>query len=147
MYDGYKRRISDFDEMEDNRHQAEIEQLIAEEEDPRKRLHLIVLNRINLSLVANTNTVRSVSEKLEEHLENFEKRTREQDELVNKSKGAWKVMIYVLGFLQVVGIGLWTTVSDDLKFLHKSVAEISTEQARRAERIRFIEDHIQRYKK
>lgn len=142
MYDGYKRRISDFNEMEDNRHQAEIEQLIAEEEDPKKRLHLIVLNRINLSLVANTNTVKSVSEKLESHLENFEKKTREQDELVNKSKGAWKVMIYVLGFLQIVGIGMWTTVSDDLKFLHKSLAEIATEQAHRAERIRFLEDSI-----
>ena len=41
----------------------DIESLIAAEPDAKQRIYLIVLNNLNQSLVANTETIRSVSAK------------------------------------------------------------------------------------
>lgn len=147
MYDGFKRRIGDFDDMSSSRHQDDIEQLIAEEEDPRKRLYLIVMNRINLSLVANTQTIQKVSDKLEAHLESFEKRSKEQDAIVNKGKGAWRVIAVVLGFLQLGSVWLGSVIIDDMKRTHEDIKVIATEQARRDIRIKNVEDYVARHSK
>lgn len=147
MYDNFKRRASDFEDMENSRHQADIDQLIAEEEDPRKRLHLIVMNRINLSLVANTQTIKNVSDKLEAHLEAFERRSKEQDALVNKGKGAWRVIAVVLGILQVGSVWLGSVIIDDMKRTHEDIKSIATEQARRDVRIRYVEEYVARHQK
>jgi hypothetical protein len=147
MYDNFKRRANDFEEMENSRHQADIDKLIEEEDDPRKRLHLIVMNRINLSLVAHTQTIKAVSRKLEEHLEAFEKRSKDQDAMVNKGKGAWRIIAVVLGFLQVGSVWLGTMIIDDMKKTHEDIKVIATEQARRDIRIRYIEEYVAKHQK
>lgn len=147
MYDGFKRRQGDFDDIENGRHQADIDQLIAEEEDTKKRLHLIVLNRINLSLVANTQTIRVVSDKLEAHLEAFEARSKEQDAMVNKGKGAWKVAAIALGAIQAGSVWLGSVIIDDMKKTHDDIKVIATEQARRDVRISHVEEFVARHSK
>jgi len=78
----------------------EIEELLRDANDPKDRLMLIVLNRINNSLVSNSELTRTSSElnrqmaaRLEEHITSYE-------ENLNKGRGAWKVIAWVLGLLQ-----------------------------------------------
>ena len=130
------------EDLEDISHQAEIERLIAAEADPQARIHLMILNRINLSIVANTVVTKHVVMRLDEHITKFNTHAKEQDELVNKGKGAGWVLGGILAIAQVFGMGIWIAVRDDIKGLHDEVISISTEQARRAERLRFIEEAI-----
>lgn len=96
----------------------DIEHLIASEEDPKQRVYLIVLNNLNNSLVANTETIRSVSAKLDTHLTNFESYTKDKDAMLNKGKGAWKVAAWVLGVAQIIAGGVWMNFKSELTDLH-----------------------------
>lgn len=96
----------------------DIEHLIAAEPDPKQRVYLIVLNNLNNSLVANTDTIKSVSTKLDTHLTNFEQYTRDKDELLNKGRGAWKVAAWVLGIAQLAIGASWVSMRDEFAQLH-----------------------------
>ena len=133
------RRMED---LEDISHQAEIERLIAAEQDPQARIHLMILNRINLSIVANTVVTKHVVMRLDEHITKFNAHTKEQDEMVNKGKGAGWLFIKVMAVVQILGVGAGAMVMNDIKDLHSEVISIATEQARRAERLRFLEDIV-----
>lgn len=115
-----KRRIMDA-------YNFDIEHLIAEEPDPKQRVYLIVLNNLNNSLVANTDTIRSVSQKLDTHLTNFEQYTRDKDAMLNKGRGAWKVFAWVLGIVQILAGSIWLSVRDELVDLHAT--DMRIEQA------------------
>ena len=105
----------------------DIEHLIAAESDSKQRVYLIVLNNLNNSLVANTDTIRSVSQKLDTHLTNFETYTRDKDELLNKGRGAWKVAAWILGVVQVLAGSLWVNMRAELADLHAT--DMRIEQA------------------
>ncbi len=111
MDDLHKRRISD-------KLPHDIEQMIMQEDDPKQRAFLIVLNSINNSLIANTHTIQDVSDKLEQHLTNFETHAREEEAVMNKGRGAWKVAAWVVGVAQVVAVSLWVETRSDMKALH-----------------------------
>jgi hypothetical protein len=102
----------------------DIESLIAAEPDAKQRIYLIVLNNLNQSLVANTETIRSVSSKLDLHLTNFENYSKEKDALLNKGRGMWHVAAWIAAAAQVIGIGLWNSVRDDLANLHETDTKI-----------------------
>ena len=97
----------------------DIDTMIAGENDPQQRAFLIVLNSINNALVANTATIRDVSDKLETHLTNFDKHTKEGEELLNKGKGAWKVTAVVLGMVQFLVIAYFSQLHSDIAILQK----------------------------
>lgn len=82
----------------------DIESMIAAEDDSKQRAFLIVLNSINNSLVANTSTIRDISEKLETHLTNFDTHTQNEEATLNKGRGAWRVIAAVLAQLQAVNL-------------------------------------------
>lgn len=130
--------------MEDNdRTTKEIETLIMQEADPKQRAFLIVLNNINKSLLANTHTVRDVSMKLEEHLDNFAAHAAQEEALMNKGRGAWMIVAWVLGIVQVAGLGIWQTARSDLA----SIAEtVNANKAKFAEIMVRI-DHIEAARK
>lgn len=110
-----KRRSSD------RRPSADIEKMIMQEDDPKQRAFLIVLNSINNSLVANTETIRDVSDKLEAHLENFENHSRNEEAIMNKGRGAWKVAAWVIGVAQIAGVFVWTQAREEVKEINSSL--------------------------
>jgi hypothetical protein len=102
----------------------DIESLIAEESDTKQRVYLIVLNNLNKSLVANTETILSVSQKLDTHLTNFETYTKDKDELLNKGRGMWKVAAWVLGVAQLVAGAGWMTIRGEMNRMHETDVRI-----------------------
>lgn len=141
----------------DRRQQEDIERLIADEEDPKARLQLMILNKINLALIANTNVTNSIRNDLDQHLEIFAKRSQEQDALLNKGRGAWWVVTSALVGAQVLFGALWMTIRDDIKNTNTKVEQaivkindVAMEQAKRSARLdgydKMIGNIIQRGK-
>ena len=97
----------------------EISELIKMENDPKNRAFLIILQNINLSLIANTTTVMEIDEQLKTHLVEFKTRASREDELLNKGKGAWRVVSYGLGLCQLIVIWLLLQAYGELRDLHK----------------------------
>lgn len=118
---------------------VDIDLMIMEEDDPKQRAFLIVLNNINKSLVANTETIRDVSDKLESHLENFEKHTQEEDAMRNKGIGMWKVAAWVIGIAQVVGLGIWQQAREELRDIHLALQKEQVQLGQLEARVLFVE--------
>lgn len=117
----------------------DIEQMIMSEDDPKQRAFLIVLNSINRSLIANTDTIRDVSNKLEEHLEHFETHTKAEEALVNKGRGAWWVAAWVIGGAQVIGLGIWAEARNEIKDIHLAMQKEQTMLMQLESRVLFVE--------
>jgi hypothetical protein len=113
------------DDMETTRRKTDsvtdISLMIANENDPKQRAFLIVLNSINLALEANTATVREISQKLEHLLDDFTNHVTEDERLVNQGRGAWKVVAWVIGIAQVMATGAWFTQRNEISDLNKAV--------------------------
>ena len=118
---------------------ADIESMILSEDDPKQRAFLIVLNSINNSLMANTDTIRDVSEKLENHLTHFEQHTKSEEAMLNKGRGAWKVIAWVIGVVQIIGLGIWTDVRGDLQNISETTAEAKIKLFQMDSRISTLE--------
>jgi hypothetical protein len=116
-----------------------IEDLIASENDPKQRSFLIVLNSINNSLLANTETIRDISQKLDEHLTNFEKHTAAESELINKGKGAWTVAAWVLGAAQVAVLAGCGYVANRLESIETRIHAGQTVDAQIWDRLSTLE--------
>lgn len=134
MADSPHRRV-----MDRITNMADIEQMILNEDDPKQRAFLIVLNSINNSLIANTDTIRDVSEKLENHLTNFEEYTKTEEAMLNKGRGAWKVITWVISVVQIIGLGIWTDVRGDLQNISETAAEAKIKLIQMDSRISTLE--------
>lgn len=117
----------------------DIDQLIMQEDDPKQRAFLIVLNSINNSLIANTETIKDVSEKLDTHLTSYEKHVEQEDALLNKGRGAWKVMAWVISGVQVIGLGIWTMAREEIKEIHVMLQQEQKQLAQLESRVLFVE--------
>ena len=115
-----KRRSTDLSEYD------EIGELIKQENDPKTRAILMVLQSINLSLIANTQAVNDTDAQLKEHLVEFRTRTKDNDELMNKGKGMWRVISAIFVMAQAFLVWLMLQSLDELKGLHKADQELST---------------------
>lgn len=116
MSDHPHRRASDANPFD-------IEKMIAQENDAKTRASLIVLNNINLSLMANTQMITEVAGKLDAHLEHYETHTRDEAKLFNRGIGAWKVMAWVLGVAQLALIAGVGYLVGDLKDIHTELRD------------------------
>jgi len=117
----------------------DIDQLIMQEDDPKQRAFLIVLNSINNSLIANTETIKDVSEKLDAHLTNYENHVEQEDALLNKGRGAWKVMAWVISGVQVIGLGIWAMAREEIKEIHVMMQQEQKQLAQLESRVLFVE--------
>lgn len=111
-------------------HPFDIDTMIAAEDDPKARTHLIILSSLHNALVANTSAALEIKRSLDEHLTNFEKQTEEHRALMNQGRGAAKVMVWVLGGLQAVVTAALIALSADLKSIHDAVSEAKTVDVR-----------------
>lgn len=112
----------------------EINDMIAQENDPKVRLQLMVLQNINASLIANTKTVNDIDKQLTEHLREYVSRTQIEEAFINKGLGAWKIIAWVGGIAQAIILALIVNVSSELKALHIYDSILS-------ERITIVEQH------
>lgn len=117
----------------------DIDQLIMQEDDPKQRAFLIVLNSINNSLIANTETIKDVSEKLDAHLTSYENHVEQEDALLNKGRGAWKVMAWVISGVQVIGLGIWAMAREEIKEIHVMMQAEQKQLAQLESRVLFVE--------
>lgn len=126
------RRISD------NR-VGEIESLISEENDPKQRAFLIILNSINASMMANTSATSQVAEKLDSHMSLFEKKAEADAKLLNQGRGAWRVLAWVLGTAQAVILGIAAYVFSDIQQVHTELNQIALTAAKTDARLGLLE--------
>jgi len=117
----------------------DIDQLIMQEDDPKQRAFLIVLNSINNSLIANTETIKDVSEKLDAHLTSYENHVEQEEALLNRGRGAWKVMAWVISGVQVIGLGIWAMAREEIKEIHVMLQAEQKQLAQLESRVLFVE--------
>ena len=79
---------------------TEIDDLIKSENDPKTRAILLVLQNINVSLMANTQAVNDTDTQLKAHMVEVAKRTEENNALLNKGRGMWNVISVCLAIVQ-----------------------------------------------
>ena len=108
--------------MNMNKRADEIESLIGEENDPKQRAFLIILNSINNTLVASAGLIKDVSVKLEGHLVKYDDRTTADDALLNKGKGIWVVAAWALGLVQVAAVAFVLQLKADISSLTEIAA-------------------------
>jgi hypothetical protein len=96
----------------------EIGDLIRQEDDPKNRAFLIILQNINLSLIANTQTINDMDAQLRKHLSEFSKHTQQDAELLNKGRGAWRVLSSVLVAVQMILGWMILETYTEIKSLH-----------------------------
>ena len=125
-----------------NKRSDEIEAMIGDENDPKQRAFLIILNSINNTLVASAGLIKEVSTKLEGHLVKYDDRTTADDALLNKGKGVWIVAAWALGLLQVAAVAFFLQLKDDISTLHEFAAFNKNTNATQQAEIKVIADSL-----
>jgi hypothetical protein len=97
---------------------TEIDDLIKQENDPKTRAILLVLQNINVSLMANTQAVNDTDKQLKQHMNEVAKRTEESNALINKGRGMWNVISILLAVVQAGLVYFMTMYLADIKSLH-----------------------------
>lgn len=116
----YNRRTSDMHEFD------EIGELIKQENDPKTRAILMVLQSINISLKENTKAVSDTDVELKALASDYRTRTAESEAMVNRGKGMWYILSAVLVVVQAGLIWLMLQSLDELKGLHQMDNNLST---------------------
>ena len=109
--------------MENNNRKSDhnsidIEDFIKSENDPKTRAFLMVMNSMNMSLIANTEIVKDIDSQLKSHLVEFNSRLKLEEEFINKGKGAWKAASIGLVIAQIIIVSFVTNNFSEIKLLH-----------------------------
>ncbi len=118
----------------------DIGKMIAEENDPKLRVLLLLVNAFNENLTENTTAIQNLGQKFDEHLTNFEQRAAQDDALKNQGKGAYKVAAFVIALVQVIGMGIWVQAREDIKDIHGAIAKGELAVTRFEERLKALEN-------
>ena len=138
--------MAEFNRRHTDTEQQDIEEMIAAENDPKIRLQLMVMNRINLSLIANTSQLGDLSNQFERHLKTYQTNTAAFEAALNKGRGAWRVAALFLGIVQIVGISLWVDFKADFKELQIAESKDQSVHADIIARIVNLEKEVPRAK-
>ena len=98
-----------------------IEALIASENDPGKRTLLLILSSLNYNLIENTKTTEAVRRELTSHLKAFNSHVDSENEMLNKGKGAWKILIGLSYIVQVIIAFGVTMISNRIDSFDKDI--------------------------
>ena len=97
---------------------TEIDDLIKNENDPKTRAILLVLQNINVSLMANTEAVNDTDRQLKQHMTAVAKNAEENNALLNKGRGMWNVISICLAVVQAGLVYFMSMYLADIKSLH-----------------------------
>lgn len=124
----------------------DLKQLIAQENDPKMRVLLMLVNNSNDNLAANTlaveaniSAINELANRLDGHLVTFEQRALRDDEIRNQGKGAWRILAWVLGLAQAAGAYVWVDIKAEIKELHLANVSSQKVEASLESRINSIE--------
>lgn len=124
----------------------DLRQLIANEDDPKLRVLLMLVNTFNENLAANTvavdanaSAVNEIAAKLDSHLLAFEQRAERDDAMRNQGKGAWRVLAWVFAAAQGVGAMVWMDTRNEIKDIHASILLSQRVESSLTSRITAIE--------
>ena len=108
----------EYNRRHDDGGKTEIDELIKAENDPKTRAILLVLQNINVSLMANTEAVNDTDRQLKQHMTAVAKNAEENNVLLNKGRGMWNVISLVLAAVQVALVYFMSMYLADIKSLH-----------------------------
>ena len=97
---------------------TEIDDLIKAENDPKTRAILLVLQNINVSLMANTEAVNDTDRQLKQHMTAVAKNAEENNALLNKGRGMWNVISICLAVVHAGLVYFMSMYLADIKSLH-----------------------------
>lgn len=117
----------------------DIDKLITDENDPKFRVLLMLVKSLSDYLAGNTEAVNDMSNKLDAHLSAFEARATRDDELRNQGRGAWRVLAWLLGGVQVIGLGIWVEAKGEIKDIHAALVAAQRADASVDSRITVLE--------
>ena len=117
----------------------DIDKLITDENDPKFRVLLMLVKSLSDYLAGNTEAFNDMSNKLDAHLSAFEARATRDDELRNQGRGAWRVLAWVLGIVQVIGLGIWVEAKSEIKDIHTALVAAQRADASVDSRITVLE--------
>jgi hypothetical protein len=113
-------KMAEHSRRHDDGGKTEIDELIKNENDPKTRAILLVLQNINVSLMANTQAVNDTDTQLKAHMSAVAKSTEENNALLNKGRGMWNVISVCLAVVQAGLIYFMGMYLADIKSLHLS---------------------------
>lgn len=116
--------MAEYNKKQDDGGKTEIDQLIRSENDPKTRAILLVLQNINVSLMANTQAVNDTDNQLKQHMIEVQKRAEENTALMNRGRGMWQVISGILVFAQMGLIYFMSMYLADIKDLHAKDVEL-----------------------
>jgi hypothetical protein len=108
----------EYNRRHDDGGKTEIDELIKQENDPKTRAILLVLQNINVSLMANTEAVNDTDRQLKQHMVEVQKRTEESNALLNKGRGMWNIISICLAVVQAGLVYFMSMYLTDIKSLH-----------------------------
>ena len=117
----------------------DIDKLITDENDPKFRVLLMLVKSLSDYLAGNTEAFNDMSNKLDAHLSAFEAHAARDDELRNQGHGAWRVLAWVLGGVQVIGLGIWVEAKSEIKDIHAALTAAQRADASVDSRITVLE--------
>jgi len=126
--------------------QNDIDALISAENDHSKRAVLIVLQSINRSLIANTIATEMTQIDMGKHradfnlhLKNFEAHAMNEEAIMNKGKGAWWVMAFVLSMVQAIAIYGWNASRNEIDLMKAEAHAAEITHQKLQNRIEILE--------
>ena len=108
----------EYNRRHDDGGKTEIDELIKQENDPKTRAILLVLQNINVSLLANTEAVNDTDRQLKQHMTAVAKNAEENNALLNKGRGMWNVISICLAVVQAGLVYFMSMYLSDIKSLH-----------------------------
>ena len=129
-----ERDMVEHNRRHDDGGKTEIDELIKSENDPKTRAILLVLQNINVSLMANTEAVNDTDRQLKQHMTAVAKNAEENNALLNKGRGMWNVISICLAVVQAGLVYFMSMYLTDIKSLH-------AEDAGLEKRIIVLEQH------
>ena len=102
---------------------SEIEGLIRSEDDPKTRTLLVILSSMSAALQENTTSTKQLTDRLDLNTERFATHEREEQEVLNQIKGAWKVIVVVTILAQAVGVYVYNSVRQDMLLFSQAIAD------------------------
>ena len=113
-----ERDMVEYNRRYDDGGKTEIDDLIKSENDPKTRAILLVLQNINVSLMANTEAVNDTDRQLKQHMTAVAKNAEENNALLNKGRGMWNVISICLAVVQAGLVYFMSMYLADIKSLH-----------------------------
>lgn len=110
--------MAEYNRRHDDGGKTEIDELIKSENDPKTRAILLVLQNINVSLMANTQAVNDTDNQLKQHMVEVQKRSEDNTALMNRGRGMWQVISGILVLAQMGLVYFMSMYLTDIKMLH-----------------------------